>query len=389
MTYLLLNWPASVFNGWGLSGLHTFFRWAISEDVQPLMGAPITGRDLALIDPLRLHRVRHSIDESNRINSQLRTPGGDATNVNCVVVQALGNRFDGIDTPRGPKNIGRIVFEDTNIEPFARQQAPRYDLLVCCSEWNARLLRQSCSTEVVVTPEGIDPSVFFPGPRSGLMNQGRFHIFSGGKIEYRKAQDLVLMAFREFSRKHDDALLVSNWHSPWPQQAVGFKGRLAHPIGLDSNGRLNVKKWASDNGVDPEKIVDIGPIPNQITPSVLREMDCALFPSRCEGGTNLVAMEAMACGVPVVLSRNSGVVDIITDQNCLSLDQQQACPTPDGTGTEGWGEAGVEEITAALERLYDSQSLRRELASQGAAHMSRRTWVEHGDILKHAILSRL
>jgi glycosyltransferase involved in cell wall biosynthesis len=389
MTYILLNWPASVFNGWGLSGLHTFFRWAISEDVQPIMGAPITGRDVALIDPMRLHRVKRSIEESNRISGQLRTPGGDATKVNCTVVQALGNKFAGIDTPRGPKNIGRIVFEDTAIAPFARQQAPKYDLLVCCSEWNANLLRQSCLTEVVVTPEGIDPSVFFPGPRSGLMNQGMFHIFSGGKIEHRKAQDLVLLAFREFSRRHDDAVLVSNWHSPWPQHAVGFRGRLEHPIELDPAGRLNVKKWASDNGVDPGRIIDIGPIPNQITPWVLREMDCAVFPSRCEGGTNLVAMEAMACGVPVVLGRNTGVVDIITEQNCLTLDKQGAFTSPQELGTEGWGEADVDEIIEALERLYSSQTLRRELGLQGAAHMSKRTWVEHGDILKHAIVSRL
>lgn len=388
MAYILLNWPASTFNGWGLVGLHTFFRWAISGDLQPIMGAPITSRDVALIDPMRLHRMSRSIDESNRINSQIRTPGGEATKVNCTVVHALGNRFAGIDTPRGPKNIGRIVFEDTDIASFARQQAPRYDFLVCISEWNANLLRQSCSAEVVVTHEGIDPSVFFPGPRSGLMNQGRFHIFSGGKIEFRKGQDLVLMAFREFSRRNDDAVLVTNWHSPWPHLAVGFKGKLQHSIELDPAGRLNVKKWVSDNGVDPERIIDIGPIPNQMTPWVLREMDCAVFPSRCEGGTNLVAMEAMACGVPVVLGRNTGMVDIITDQNCLALDRQGAFTSPKGLGTESWGETDVDEIIDALERLYSSQALRHELALQGAAYMSKRTWNEHGDALRNAIQSR-
>ena len=33
--------------------------------------------------------------------------------------------------------------------------------------------------------------------------------------------------------------------------------------------------------------------------------DAGLFPNRCEGGTNLVAMEAMASGLPVILSGTS------------------------------------------------------------------------------------
>ena len=46
-------------------------------------------------------------------------------------------------------------------------------------------------------------------------------------------------------------------------------------------------------------------------PDVLRRADVALFPNRCEGGTNLVAMEAAAVGVPVVLSANTGHLDVI------------------------------------------------------------------------------
>lgn len=39
----------------------------------------------------------------------------------------------------------------------------------------------------------------------------------------------------------------------------------------------------------------------------LAEADVALFPNRGEGGTNLMAMQAMASGVPTVLSANSGM----------------------------------------------------------------------------------
>ena len=45
----------------------------------------------------------------------------------------------------------------------------------------------------------------------------------------------------------------------------------------------------------------------------LRRADVALFPNRCEGGNNLVAMESIASGVPVILSANTGHLDIIAE----------------------------------------------------------------------------
>ena len=45
--------------------------------------------------------------------------------------------------------------------------------------------------------------------------------------------------------------------------------------------------------------------------SLLKQADIAVFPNRCEGGTNLVAMEAIACGIPTVLSANSGHLDLM------------------------------------------------------------------------------
>ena len=45
--------------------------------------------------------------------------------------------------------------------------------------------------------------------------------------------------------------------------------------------------------------------------SLLKQADLAVFPNRCEGGTNLVAMEAIACGIPTLLSANSGHLDLM------------------------------------------------------------------------------
>jgi glycosyltransferase involved in cell wall biosynthesis len=195
----------------------------------------------------------------------------------------------------------------------------------------------------------------------------------------------VMLAFKQFSAKRDDAVLVASWHSPFTQISAGFKGRLNAPLGVDGNGRLDVKRWARENGIDPGRVVDIGQVPNQQMPLILREMDTALQPSRCEGGTNFVAMEAMACGIPVILGNNTGVRDIIADGNAIPLKRQTPVSSPDGWGVEGWGESDIEEIVAALDALYDSTALRTQTGAAGARFMAGQTWQKHAAALHAAI----
>ena len=89
-------------------------------------------------------------------------------------------------------------------------------------------------------------------------------------------------------------------------------------------------------------------------PTILREMDVAVFPNRAEGGTNLVAMECMACGLPVILSRNTGHIDLIENDNCYTLDDQRQ--TTRGfagiDGVQGWGESQIDEAVERLEQVY-------------------------------------
>ena len=392
MQNVLLAWQISNFSGWGLVGLHTFCHWALSGEIQPVMGNPIGPDELNFVNPLVLGRIAANATQSNRIGesieSLMRSRNGQVR-LDFPVVHALGNDFS---TPaaglRGSRNLGRIVFEDLDTLAAAKQRARDYDCLICISEWNAAALRQACSTPVVLTHEGIDPAIFFPGPRSGFADPARFTIFSGGKIEHRKAQDLVLLAFREFSARHAEAMLVTSWHNPAPKLSSGFKGKLKAPVELGPDGRLQIHKWAHDNGVDPRRVVDVGLMPNQLMPTVLRDMDCALFPNRCEGGTNLVCMEAMACGVPVIMADNTGVKDIVASGNCIALQRQSKVARDGGGNTDGWGESDVEEILDALERLYASSALRREIGTGGARHMSGRTWQKHSEALKQVVLDR-
>jgi glycosyltransferase involved in cell wall biosynthesis len=386
MQPILLNWPASSTYGWGILGLNIFWRWANDKNVRPLMGAPIGERDLAGSDPLRIVAARDALIASNMFQRELAQSG--RRRLGFPVVHGLGNGLVGRESVLGTRNIGRCVFEDTRLGPLDGVLA-EYDLLVCASHWNAELLKAHSSKRVEILFEGVDPSLFHPAPRAGFLDPKRFYIFSGGKVEYRKAHDLVVRAFREFALRHDDAVLVAAWHSPWPKLSAGFQGKLAYPLELTREGAIDVKGWTMKNGIDPAKVIEIGPTPNPFMPAVLREMDCALAPSRAEACTNLPAKEAMACGVPVIVAENTGVKDLVAAGNCIALKRQTPICDVAQSGTEGWGESDVDEILEGLERLYTDSILRKSIGRRGADWIVQegRTWQAHAERLKSLILS--
>ena len=387
-TPVLMAWKATNTFGWGIVGLNLFCHWGVSGRIKPRMSAPISEGDLLALGPLRRHLLAEEVAESNALAQRLASAGSRAVSLNIPVIHSLGNRIDRTRASfRGTRNIGRMVFEETRLEDWP-EEIKRYDVVVCASAWNADLLQARFGCAPVLIHEGVDPSLFHPGPASGLADPNRFYIFTGGKVEFRKAQDLVLLAFKIFAEKHDDALLITAWQSPFAHYSVGFQGRLAAPIEIADGHQLAVKKWVADNGIDPAKVIDVGPMPNQMIPFILREMHCALQPSRAEGCTNLVAMEAMACGIPVIVADNTGVKDLIAGSNCVALVQQGPVVHPEDRGTEGWGESDVDEIVAALESLYQSPEMRRGVGTAGAEFMRPRTWAKHADELARVVLPR-
>jgi len=383
----LLNWPIAATSGWGIVGLNLFLNWANDSELAPLVGGPIGPNEMAGVDPLRVLVSRDAILRSNAFQQDLQRARSGNRSLAMPVIEGLGNGLYFPDGLRGTHTIGRCIFEDTRLSGLDTKLA-KYDSLLCASHWNAELLRANCAKPVAVVFEGIDPSLFHPAPKSGVLPKDRFYVFSGGKVEFRKGHDLTLLAFREFSRRHTDAVLVTFWHSPWPQLSIGFRGRLDAPLGQTADGRIDVKTWVARNGIDPAKVIELGPVPNAIMPPILREMDCALAPSRAEACTNLLVKEAMACGVPVILAPNTGVKDLVADGNCVPLMRQQPVRDFDQWGTDGWGESDVEEMVEALERLYSDSALRKTIGARGSEWLieNGRTWQNHAQQVKSLLM---
>lgn len=323
------DWDVSPLFGWGVYGLNLALEWAGDRDIEARTSGAIK------LDGVDALRRRCLADFARR---SLAGRGED------LRLCALGNDLVG--------NGGRVgvAFFEQPLSAAAVERAKWFDLIITGSSWNEQLLRDRGVESVKTILQGVDPTLFHPAPRRGLFRD-RFVIFSGGKAEPRKGQDLVVKTFRIFAKKHPEALLVTAWHSPWP--------------GLRAGMDLDLSDLA-------DQVIDVGQVPNALMPGIYRECDVGLFPNRLEGGTNLVAMECMACGVLPLLSGGTGHEDLLKIGGQRITFAEQAVANP-------------HDIIDVLEFVMSAPSAARSSALKGAEAIAAFTWARTASELKGAI----
>jgi glycosyltransferase involved in cell wall biosynthesis len=205
-------------------------------------------------------------------------------------------------------------------------------------------------------------------------NSEKFVIFSGGKLEHRKGQDIVLAAFREFYKRHPDSVLLTAWYNPWPQIVQNLV-HSPYDFGVPKveNNNVDIAEWCSRSGLPDDAFIHVGLTLNAQMPQVYARADVALFPNRAEGGTNLVAMEAMASGIPCILSANTGHLDLISENNCIPLREQRQYSNQTHTG---WGESSINEILNALEFAYSNREQLNQIGINGRTFINKFSWHE-------------
>src|SRR5947209_1713606 len=171
------------------------------------------------------------------------------------------------------------------------------DLILASTAEEAGLLDSLYGADrnrVEVLPPGVDHRLFSPGDRvaarARLGHPGDRVLLFVGRIQPLKGLDLAVRALAEI----DDAVL-------W---AVGG------PSGHDGPAELErVQKLAADLGV-AERLLILPPRPHHELVDYYRAADVCLVPSRTES-FGLVALEAAACGTPVVASAVGGLRSLV------------------------------------------------------------------------------
>jgi tetratricopeptide (TPR) repeat protein/glycosyltransferase involved in cell wall biosynthesis len=363
--------------GWGIFGLNLVLQFLQTPSVHPI--ALLPSENDPDLNPIVKKLLDEKLQKAPQIQNLLDQHPHQILNVDLTVFKAFGNNFSTSPESQrivGKRNIGLIFSEDTEFTPQEIGIGKQCDRIIAGSTWNTNVLRSYGLTQVETVQQGIDPTIFHPAPSSGFLRD-RFVIFSGGKLEYRKGQDLVIAAFRIFQQRHPEALLMTAWHNHWIQTMKGID-QAGHVRGIprvSDMGMLKITDWLIDNGVPTNAILDVGLVSNSTLAQMIREADVAVFSNRAEGGTNLVAMECFACGIPTILSKNTGHLDLISRDRCYPLSTQGKVASHSlYRGTEGWGESDVDEIVANLEAVYCDRQTAQQRGTHAAQWIQNWTW---------------
>jgi glycosyltransferase involved in cell wall biosynthesis len=331
---------------------------------------------------------RYLIRELSRLREcrVLSEADGSARNENLegMLFQALTgvDFFPMFEHARGRRNFGYTFFEN-ELTRHSLENAGRYDLILGGSSWCRDRLMEAGIRNCGVLIQGIDPSLFHPFEEEREDSE-RFVVFSGGKFELRKGQDLVLKAVKILQDKYPDVWLVNCWYNIWPEsmRLMTHSPHIQFQMHLGSWQDLMTQTYAA-NGLDLTRIVTCDLMPADLQRELYRNTDIGVFPNRCEGGTNLVLMEYMACGKPVIASYTSGHTDVVTPGNALLL---RNLTNNHIIGTNGqlmarWQEPSLEELVSKLEYAYNHRGDIRQLGQRAGVDMKQFTWKHSAESL--------
>ncbi len=163
--------------------------------------------------------------------------------------------------------------------------------------------------KVQVIPNGIDPELFKPsGTKYKLeSNKGLKFLFVGGTI-YRKGIDVLIETYVKSFTSDDDVCLVI--------KDMGgdsfYKGQTAKQqiIELQKNPAV------------PEIIYIDKYLPEEEMASLYRACDVFVCPYRGEG-FSLPTLEAMACGLPVIVTKGGATDDFVSESFGWRIDAEQ------------------------------------------------------------------
>lgn len=197
----------------------------------------------------------------------------------------------------GKPTVGIVFIERT--ESLDMRRVARYDYVVVGSTWTEQRLRQllavhnshvvdreeqqaATATEVVRAMQGVDAQVWpWRGrhPPVEVLFQKHFVVFSGGKLEYRKGQDIAVAAFRQFRQTiAPEALLVTAWHSQYPELMHGLadRGLVSAQLPPDTSPAA-LDAWLLRSGLPVHSFRNLPPL--RAPPAPVRSVP--LLPSLC------------------------------------------------------------------------------------------------------------
>jgi D-inositol-3-phosphate glycosyltransferase len=244
------------------------------------------------------------------------------------------------------KNRSSQAENETRLRIEAEERvAGLADVMVCATEHEKSLLVHlygADSERVRVIPLGVDLERFRPLDKEEARRQLGFEderiILFVGRIEPLKGVDILINAASMLESDMECSVLI---------------------VGGDESSRAAVADLQNlSNGLGMgHRVAFVGAVDHDNLPLFYNAADVCVVPSHYES-FGLVAVEAMACGVPVVASRVGGLTGTVKDGETGYL-IPWLCPEP---------------FAERIEMLLDNESLRRNLGEAAREAVARYKW---------------
>lgn len=304
--------------------------------------------------------LRGVLDEfTTRVGDHLTTgAGADVLHGNYWLSGMVGHRLKHqLDLPLVSTfhTLALVKAEGGDLEPRWRERAEEEIIgcsdAICVScpeeERQFRRLYGDPAGRIEVVPPAVEHAFFAPGDQGGArravgLPMDRSVVLFVGRIQPLKAPDIAVRTLARLAGLgNSDALLV----------VVGGAS------GMDGEAEVARLKQLVDDLDLRDRVRFVRPQPHHILSSYYRAADVVLVPSRSES-FGLVALEAAACGVPVVASAVGGLLNIVHDGVTGLL--------VDGRDPE--------RFARAVTQLLDDGPARTAMGAAAAVRARRFTW---------------
>ena len=331
-------------------------RWAddLPERVSIEPGFEVVHVPAGPVDVAKEDLPQHVQAFSEWVRDDIADWGADAIHANYWLSGVAGLQLKQmLDLPLITTfhTLARVKAENGDPEPESRARAEG-EVMACADVVLANCVAEADQLEefyftprdrIEIVPPGVDQAFFSPGSQAGA----RHAIGAGtnplllfvGRIQPLKGLDVAVGALA--ASEHTDAQL---WVIGGASGAQG-EAELAR-----------IKSLISDLGVT-DRVRFVPPQPHHLLSTFYRAADICLVPSRSES-FGLVALEASACGTPVIASAVGGLLTLV-DSGVTGFLMEERDP-------ERWA--------AHVDLLLDDPLLARRMSISAAARARTYTW---------------
>lgn len=275
-------------------------------------------------------------------------------------------------------DIAMLAFETDRLPPDWPDELNRVDEVWTYSRWGADVFRASgVRRPITVVPHGVDADVYGPDGDTLVsleaQKAGRFLFGSVFEWSARKNPEALVGAYlREFHADEPVALALKTYHQFPVSQGAAFVARQV----------ARLAETVRRTGHRPGRLILLTDLLAQADmPRFYRSLDAYVLPARGEGW-GLTFSEAMATGLPTIGVGWSGNTEFMNDDNSLLLRDYRLVTVQDSDVGKRkiyvghrWADCDVDELRAAMRRVYEDAAFRRRIGERARRDMAGRfTW---------------